>query len=179
MNFEFFESITNEQAKELLQEFLACGKKHTPSLIQTLSEDGLKADFSLDSVGPILTWGAAQVQFTTRPMGSEIPVHIRDVHGGVYRDFTEKSRGVVMACAYYLGESFVRCGSQLTWGLGSEEYIEARMPVVKGFLYGLELAPLMIVGNVFRRLSEGRDRRDPQLMVDHWREDIPPVAVST
>lgn len=70
-------------------------------------------------------------------------------------DFDEASKSIILAGAYYLGETFVRTFRQLRWATGNTEYLEGNMPVVTLFNHNIEMAPIMVVENMFSRVISG------------------------
>jgi hypothetical protein len=85
-------------------------------------------------------------------------------------EFDEDSKNLICFVAYYLGECFVRNYSQLRWATGNAEYAEANMPVVTGFKREIELAPMLVLENLFRRITAKPDRiSDIEIAIDTWR----------
>ena len=63
----------------------------------------------------------------------------------------------------------MRTYDTLAWDMGNPETAEANMPVVSGFRAGVELAPMMVAENIFRR-NVGRDvLTDTRNVVETWR----------
>jgi hypothetical protein len=55
----------------------------------------------------------------------------------------------------YLGETFVRKFPDLKWATGNTDYLQGNMPVVTGFKFRKELAPILISENIFRGAVSG------------------------
>ena len=59
---------------------------------------------------------------------------------------------LVLRASYYFGESFVQHSNKLEWSTGNIETAEQNMPVITGFKYDIEMAPMLIIKNLFMRI---------------------------
>ena len=175
MNFAFFDCLTTTEAEDYLRQFLAEASRGFEELAQQARAVGVATDYSIESIAPFTLWVLPQLQTTPKPEDSSIPVWIRqtkEYRDGLY-EFTESSRILVLRSAFYLGESFVRSFPQLRWGVGDADYIQKHMPVVEGFKHDLELAPIMVTENLYRRVICDRSTM-PSIAtaMEHWRSNV-------
>jgi hypothetical protein len=172
MNFALFDAMSPEEAREHLQGFLATESVATEALTAGAKQGGVLADFSVGSLPSVLRWIMGNVRIVRVPVPATEPEWIRDWHKDGLIDFDEESKYWMLRAAYYLGECFVRSYPSLRWGIGDPEYIEKNMPVVAGFLSGTEMAPMMIVENLFSRiLGDGAPATDIDTAIRAWATD--------
>lgn len=175
MNFEFFEKLSREKAEEYLKHFLAVESAKIGGTLAEARASGLTVDFSLESVAPFLRWMVPKLNVVPGVPDPELPEWIRTTPTYLQNlfEFDEPSKILVLRAAYYLGESFVRNGNGLRWATGNRETVEANMPVVTLFRFGIEMAPIMVAENLLRRvIAEPAKLGDIALAVDHWRANI-------
>lgn len=175
MNFAFFDSLTAAEAEDYLRQFLAEASRGFEEVARQAEAVGLATDYSVESIAPFMLWLLPQLSTTPVAEDSSVPTWIRqtkEYRDGLY-EFTESARVMVLRSAFYLGESFVRSFPQLRWGVGDEDYAEKHMPVVAGFKHDLELAPIMVAENLYRRVI--CDRSTSQCIaaaVEHWTRNV-------
>ena len=141
MNFEFFESLTLEQARDHLREFIGTESAAWEGMRSAAQHAGVTMDYSVVSLSPFLKWIVQQVQVVRIPVPASEPKWIREAHKDGLIDFEQESKSLILRAAYYLGETFVRSHPSLGWTTGNPEYLEKNMPVVAGFRSGLEMSP--------------------------------------
>jgi hypothetical protein len=84
-------------------------------------------------------------------------------------EFDEPSQSIVLRVAYYMGECFVRNFSCLVWSVGDAGSALQNMPVVTGFDHRIEMAPVLIANNLFRRVLHGSGNEHTfNVAVDRW-----------
>ena len=66
-------------------------------------------------------------------------VELCDFHKQGLTEFAEELKVLILRAAYYLGESFHRRASALSWTIGNAELIEKNIPVISGFRSGTEM----------------------------------------
>lgn len=173
MQFEYFAQISQKDATAFLQRFLKTESSHIQETAKRCAVDGVKMDFSIKSIAPFLRWVFAMVRVVPKEPDPTVPAWIRntETHAKHLFDFDEKSGKLILRAAYYLGESFVRSYDHLHWGMGGPKTMLAKMPVVAGFDYELELAPILGVDNLFTRISgDPKKIGDIKECVDYWDE---------
>lgn len=74
-----------------------------------------------------------------------------DYRRGLF-EFAEESKPLVLRTVYYCGECFVRTFDELKWAVGDNATAQRNMPVITGFGNGIELAPILVTENLFRRI---------------------------
>lgn len=176
MDYEFFEALSAEQARQFLSRFLEAERDSVEELLASARQAGLSADFKMESLVPILDFVARKIGTVSREPDNSLPDWIR--HSVSYVDnlfdFDDESKVLVLRCAYYFGETFIRTFSRLYWGVGDSETALKNMPVIHGFRGGLELAPLLVLENVFGRVVSGRGgEADLYSMVGYWESLAP------
>jgi hypothetical protein len=169
MNFELFESMSLPEAQEHLQYFLDTESTAIEAMRPAIEEAGFTMDYSMTSLSPILKWILNKIEIVRVPVPETEPDWIRQAHREGLVDFPEQSKYLILRAAYYLGESFVRTYPLLQWAPGNPEYIEKNMPVVAGFRFGKELAPMMIMENLYSRiLGDGAPDGHVDVMIETW-----------
>jgi hypothetical protein len=145
----------------------------TAGLLEEARAAGLAADFSLDSIAPLLRHVVQRLESVPVPDDPDLPWWIRQtpVHQEGLFEWTEESGILVMRASWYLGESFVRSRDGLHWDIGSEDRAEGRMPVVAGFPSGAELPPIEVADNLLRHVVIDPEERsgDIETAVETWR----------
>jgi hypothetical protein len=152
MNFALFDSMSLDEARDHLNGFLESERLALESMRPAAEEAGVVMDYSLSSLPHVLKWILKRVRFVRVPLPASEPEWIRQAHPEGIIEFNEESKYLILRCAYYMGECFVRSHPALRWATGDPEYIEKNMPVVAGFTSDKEMATMMIVKNVFTRI---------------------------
>lgn len=179
MRFELFRQMTPSEAQDVLQQFVQEGAANMDFVCAHAKAAGVICDYSLEYLPSFLEWAFSQMRTVPREADPKVPEWIRsteDYQKGLF-DFEDESKDLICYAAYYFGESFVRNCSHLRWATGKFEsrngYIsaESNMPVVTGFKNRVELAPMMVLENVFSRITANPNRSDDiQTMIDGWRK---------
>jgi hypothetical protein len=177
VNFAFFEGLTDEQAEECLHEFLREGEDALPVLIAEALADGIAAHLSVESVPRMI--GVVERRVTTQALDPDpdIPAWIREseTYEENLFDFSDESKRLLAAAAFYFGEAFVGGYPNLRWGVGDRRTAVQAQPVVDGFSHGLELAVLLVTENVVARgVHDGSSEREAERAVASWRAHIAP-----
>jgi hypothetical protein len=174
MNFELFESMTPEEAKDHLEGFLATERVALQQMEPAAKAAGIALDYSLATLPAFLKWLTGHLHIVRVPVPESEPDWVRNYHKDGFITFTDESKYLILRAAYYLGECFVRSNKALRWAVGNPEFIEKNMPVVTGFRFDKELAPMMVCENLFMRiLGDGAPSTHFDTMVDSWRTDMP------
>jgi hypothetical protein len=169
MNFELFNSMTPEEARDHLQGFLATERVAMDTLVRATKQAGVQMDYSIGSLSPVLKWILTGIQIIRVPVPATEPQWIRDFHRGGLIAFPDESKYLILRAAYYLGECFVRANSALIWTVGDPEGAEKNMPVVAGFRSSMEMAPMMVCENLFGRVvGDGVPETHIDAMVKTW-----------
>jgi hypothetical protein len=176
MNFKFFESLTKEEAQKYLDDFLYFGKNRGVEILKENVHFTIEIDFSMESLSPIIKTLITIVKTVPRPPDETVPDWIRateEYQKGLY-DFDETSKSIVLAAAYYLGETFVKNYKQLSWAIGNTKYAQGNMPVITPFKYNMEMPPILIAENSFRKvISEMSDDASVNIALESWIGNIP------
>jgi len=151
MRFDLFENMESEEAEDILREFCDRGNLY----LSDLGTNG-ELDYSLERFPKLMESVAIRLSTTPKEEDLSVPEFIRnteDYKAGLY-DFTTESKRLMIGCAYYLGECFIRTYSNLRWATGNPEYATGKMPVVVGFHNDKELPTLLVMENLFSRRIE-------------------------
>ena len=169
MNFELFDSMPPEEAREHLRGFLDTECIAMDVMVPAAQQAGVRMDYSIASLPSVLKWILSGVQITRIPVPATEPQWIRDFHKDGLIDFPEESKYLILRAAYYLGETFVRANQALFWTVGDSESVEKNMPVIGGFRSGDEMAPLMVCENALGAiLGDGEKESCIDVMVHSW-----------
>lgn len=176
MKFHLFKAFTKEEAQEYLDEFLAFGKDRGMKILEEILHFTTDLDFTVESLSVVIKGSLPFLKTVSREPDLSVPEFIRDTEDYQKNlfDFDEESSLIVLASAYYLGETFVRNFEKLHWATGKADYIEANMPVVRTFKHEIEMAPIMIMENIFGRIISGMGGVDAiDRAVSAWLDDVP------
>ncbi len=176
MNFELFESLSEEEAESLLAGFLETGQKRIEVTASQLGKDGVAVDFAVDSVHPMFEWVLDRLTAVPEDVDESLPVWIRasDSYKRGLFSFDDSSKDLMLAAAYYMGEAFNRYSERLAWSIGSDETMVMNMPVIAGFMHNKQMAPIMVAENLFRRvIGHEAPTSDFQRAVDTWMGFVP------
>lgn len=171
MDWKFFESLSKLEAKRFLENFLAVESENTKHLIKQSQIDGLKVDFSIDSIEPLFKWVINRVDTIERDPDETLPEWIRKSTSYLENlfDFNEPSKILIMRIAFYLGEVFVRKYGTLSWSTGNRESAVQNMPVVTGFKHRIEMAPILVSENTISRIVVNPEKTSEiAMMIDSW-----------
>jgi len=176
MNFQFFESLTKKEANDYLEEFLLFGQEQGLDLLEENLHFTVDLDFDMESLPSVLKMLVGIVKTVPRDPDDLLPLWIRKTSTytkGLF-DFDEQSKSIVMAAAYYLGETFVKNFNKLSWATGNTDYAEGNMPVVTTFKYDIEMAPILISENMFSGIISGiRSTDSIDSVIAAWKADVP------
>lgn len=171
MRFDLFEQMTTSDAQNLLKRFRQDGASNVDKLLATAAACGVAADYGVGSLPEFLHWAFSHIRTVPVDVDRSVPEWIRstpEYARGLF-DFDDESKNLICLTAYYLGECFVRNYPQLSWAIGKPDFAEANMPVLTGFRQSVELAPLLVVENLFRRISQKPDRSpDIETAIEAW-----------
>jgi hypothetical protein len=175
MRFDFFESLSRDEAAAFLERFRTVESVHLDDLLKHCLSEGVYSDFSIDSIAPFMRWIVTKLKTFPKTPDWELPTWIRytDSYAKNLFEFDDGSKLLTLRAAYYFGESFVKSHRSLVWTIGNPETAEANMPVVAGFRFGLEMAPILIAENLFRRvIAEPLKLSDIDKAVDYWNQKL-------
>lgn len=172
MDFERFEKMSKAEAAALLQEFLTDGRANVDIVRAHAERAGVNANYSLETLPDLLKWALTEVKTIPLPPDPVVPEYIRanPEYEKARFNFDDRSGNLVVFVAYYLGECFIQRFSHLRWASGNRRTFKQNMPVVTGFLKQIELAPMLVVENVFARVIRGASGVEAiDTMVSSWR----------
>ena len=181
MKVDLFQSMTSDEATDYLGEFLAFGQNRGLRLIEENLRFTTDLDFNIDSLAGILISLVPLLETVPRSPEPVVPEFIRnsEVYKNGLFEFDEHSNNLLLAAAYYLGETFVRAFPQLKWGTGDTDYREGNMPVVEGFKFSKQLAPILVVENLFRRVvGESGTAESITMAIGAWTSNVDRMPVT-
>jgi hypothetical protein len=171
MDFAFFDSISSDEGAAFLAAFLRAESSAVTQMIESAREDGVSADFSIETLPSVMRWVLNQVKTFPKPADESLPAWIRTTDSykrGLF-ELSEESKPLVLRIAYYFGECLVRTFDGLRWSVGDDETAERNMPVVTGFGNDIELAPILVTENLFRRILSGEAGGDAiERAIEGW-----------
>ena len=171
MKVRIFDGMTSEEAAEYLAEFLAFGRNKVAHILEEKLHFTTDLDFKIENLSAILKALIPNLKTVTRSPDSSVPEFIRnteDYHKGLF-DFDDESNIVLLAAAYYLGETFVKAFPHLKWSTGNVDYLQANSPVVTGFRYNKELPVILVAENIFSSIISGtRQEESVDSVIEAW-----------
>ena len=169
MDYDFFDSLTPEQAQAYLNRFVEVERQALKELQADAAKGKICLDYSLSSLPSVLKWMVKQVRMIRTPVPEDLPQWIRQAHRKGLAEFDDDSKTIVLRAAYYLGECFARLPG-MRWSTGNVEYLEKNMPVIAGFSHDQELPPLIVARNQFARIVRG-GKPDSEIdsMIEVWK----------
>jgi hypothetical protein len=174
VKFEFFEGLSESEAQDFLESYLRSESQNIGPLLEQCSAEGVRVDYSVTSVPELFLWIVPRLEAVRQKPDEQLPVWLRT--GESYTknlfDFDQASACLILRASYYLGASFVREFNHLKWATGNREAAQSNMPVVMGFRRGLEMAPILIAENLFRRVIAYPAKMDDiRAAVGCWKAD--------
>ena len=157
MKSQIFDAMSKGEAQEYLDEFVEFGKNLGIEILETSLHFTIDLDFSLASLPIVFKALIPTLKTVPRAPDPSVPEFIRktdDYQKGLF-DFDENSKLIVLATAYYLGETLIRNFSHLRWATGDTEYLQSNSPVVTGFKFKKELPAILISENIFSSVISG------------------------
>jgi hypothetical protein len=176
VNFAFFEALTIDEAQEYLTFFRRNGAEGLRHLMSAGLPENVTVDFSVESVPGLLAFTADSA--TTLPLDPDPTLPEWLLESDSYRDnlfeFSDQSKILLAAAAYYLGEAFVRTYPVLRWSVGSRNTAPQGQPVVTGFEHEMEMPVLLVAENlVARSLTDDGPPTDSAQAMASWERKIP------
>lgn len=171
MKVRIFDAMTSEEAAEYLADFLAFGRNKGVHILEEKLQFTTDLNFKIESLSAILKALVPILKTVPRSPDPGVPEFIRnteDYHKGLF-DFDDESNMVLLAAAYYLGETFVKAFPHLKWSTGNVDYLQANSPVVTGFRYNKELPVILVAENIFSSIVSGtREEESVDSVVEAW-----------
>jgi hypothetical protein len=174
MEFEFFEHLSKRDAKALLQRFIEVESSHFPEIVKQCAAQRIKLDFSIKSLEPFICWVLKKMTTVSKKPDPAVPEWIRNTESYTKNlfDFDEASGVLILRTAYYLGETFVRSYGGLQWGIG--RWSNTNRPVVRGFLKGMELPPILVTDTLLSAVIGSPSRKgEIKECLDCWKDLAP------
>jgi hypothetical protein len=171
MDYKFFESLDQESAEVFLKRFLELEKHGVEDMQKDAQKEGINMNYSLESLPKVLKWVSSNLKITRIPVPETEPEWIRQFHKEGLIEFYEESKINILRVSYYFGETFIKVNKSLSWAVGNPENIEKNMPVITGFRYNKEMAPMMIMENTFLdmiSLPKGTSLTKIGTMINKW-----------
>lgn len=175
MNFGFFLSLSELEAREFLERYLQVESENIGTILLRCRAEGIRCNYTVDSVPGVFHWIHARLKKTKTKPDPEMPDWIldSDSYWKYLFEFDAPSNVLILRASYYLGASFVNEFKCLHWTIGNKDTIEANMPVVSGFKHCMQMATIMIAENLFRRVSaEPTKIHDIEIAVQEWRDSV-------
>lgn len=118
-------------------------------LIKEAGSKNILANFSVDSIVPVYKYGIKNLKTISKEVDQSLPDWINKSSSYLDNLFEidEPSNKLILRMAYYLGESLIRTYSSLSWSTGNQETAVQNMPIVTGFKYNMEMAPILVAEN--------------------------------
>jgi hypothetical protein len=173
MNWDYFASLSQNEARSELEAFIANGSSTNVKLLRAANLDHIGNSFSTTNARALLTWAAPFATSVAVSPPNDLPDWLRNVHEQHYgfSELNAHTKILTLRCAYFLGQSFVAEFPSLNWTTGNNETALANMPVVAGFLHDMELPPILVVENLFSRaIDDSSSISDIDTTVDKWLE---------
>ena len=148
MRFDLFENMNAEEAEDILREF----REHGGGYLKDVVPNG-ELDFSLCGFPNLMESISNRLTTILKDDDVSVPEFIRnteDYRSGLF-EFAPDARRLIIGCAFYLGECFIRKYPGLRWAIGNPQYATGMMPVVAGFNSEKELPALLVMENLFSR----------------------------
>lgn len=174
MDFQFFAHLSESDANAYLSNFVTVESRACLEMIDRASDEGKEFTFSMASLSAFMEWAYLQMRSVAKSADNSVPAWIRDTdtyQRGLF-EFDEKSKIMILRCAYFWGACFINDHPRLSWGIGDRDTALQNMPVVLGFRGKLEMPPLLICENLFRRAERQRSVSVFAETIDVWKRSI-------
>lgn len=180
MDFDFFDQMSSTEAQTFLKNFLHQERVGFLSMEPELHDDGIDTRFHVDNVEAVLLWIFGRLKTIAREPDASLPSWIS--HTPSYlrglREFDDASKILVMRAAYFVGEAFIESFLGLSWEIGDAQSAVKNMPVVAGFKSSMEMSPIMVLENTYKRvIADGASTEDIPKMIRTWKGYLPVAAM--
>jgi hypothetical protein len=175
VNFQFFEGLSEADAKLYLERFLITGREPLGWLTREAASLGIDADLSVASITPVFGWLTGLASAVPLEPDPAVPEWIRATpeYASNLFDLNEDSKVLALRGGYYLGEAFRVSHPGLSWAVGNTETAEQGQPVITGFRFSMELPVLLVSENLFARaLTSDPMGPDVRAVVAFWEGKI-------
>ena len=154
VDFQFFEELSSAEAKAYLGRYLEVVAQGWAELAVEAASEGVDVRPRFESIVPVLSW-----------------VRRRLIEaGGLAAVDSQASKVLILRASYFLGECFATEVSHLKWAVGAPGVAIQNQPVVTGFKYEMELAPMLVCENLLRHgLRNPSDLTRFETAVAYWR----------
>jgi hypothetical protein len=180
LNYEFFDKMNKLDAQRFYDEFMAETEETLPQFLADAAHEGLRTNYSRDSVDDMLRWGLARV--AVRPLrDGEKALQISPPDRTIEQD--AQTLLIIRGLTRYVGDYFtLRWPTLLNWSIGRPNTMLKNQPVIDGFpgqlkagkRRMLERTPLIATIVSLERVIEGTDSNEQiGSAFDFWAEDLP------
>jgi hypothetical protein len=157
MDFEYFDRLTEEEARLFLRKFLFEESRTIEYFIADAKNEGLICDYSFSSIPKCGEWAIDKVH--TNPIEPDLNLPKWILESETYAkglfELDENSKILVLRFAFYFGECFRRNYEGMEWSIGDINTAVKNMPVIIGFKKDIELSSILVVENLFNRILAG------------------------
>jgi hypothetical protein len=164
--------MTKEQALDCLDGFLQFGKERCVEILETNTHFTTEIDFSIESLPPVFAELLNVLKTVRKEPDPTLPEFIRqsDTYKQNLFEFDEPSKPIILAAAYYLGETFILRYENLSWSIGNSKFHQCNMPVIKGFYSNQELPAILVTENIFGSIFAGmKDVSSIETTIETWK----------
>ena len=100
MDFKFYESLSKDDAGKYLENYLCIESDAVSNTLPLIKKDGINADFSIESVSPVLKWFLKNVKTVTKNREEKLPewIAVTMENPDVYEEFDDKFRISCFTC---------------------------------------------------------------------------------
>ena len=163
MNYTVFEQMTLSEANEFLETFLAMGMEKFAKIRKELSTKDANFNFEITSISQVFEANLKNLKRGEAPDYPKTEQFLPSI-----TEFDQKSSASIFACAFFLGESFNRLFESVSWKIGNGDTAFRNMPVIRGFTFEHELAPLVVAENIAFAVMRNETTSRIDEIVDYW-----------
>ncbi len=166
-----FHELSNQEANCFLEEFLESESKVLAEIIESWAINGRELSLVRDNIVPYFLEYDPIVRPKFRDWGDHLPEEMKSLpeHAKGESYFEEDARICLLRMGYFFGECLRNESNKLHWAVGESKYAYAGMPVIVGFVNGLECPPIQICENTIRKIEKNGLTFDQFLNVfDYW-----------
>ena len=170
MDFKFFEVLSKKDGQLFLKQFLKESGQGFESMISEINKDKAIVDYSTESIITVTMWFKSRIKIVPQKIDQSLPKWLKNDETylkGLYL-FDENSNILTLRLAYYFAECLNRKHKNLIWTVGNNKTALSNMPVLSGFKYKKELAPILVCENILKKLIEGEKENVIKTCIEIW-----------
>jgi len=176
MNYEYFQSMTENEARIFFMSFINEGKNILRQTFPELLYKNGYLECKISEIENVFKKLLTKISLKRITPDNESLKWVMNnsINRNEFYQIAPKSECHFICASYYFGECFVQLSEMLSWGIGIVDSMDKNMPVIRGFKNSLDFPVLDITETVLIELISNRQTyRRLESIVRYWQALIP------